>query len=441
MKLKSEELAELIDKTLSTYQYDDLASSKFPFSKESLCKISYSLGDEKLENCSYTKLNNGIVFQTLSSYGHGCNNNTDEMVVVNGTFEGDNFYFHSAIRIYSRYFNETFSAEITPIEPKIDTEVEDGKNELEKILMRSFETIGYKQQEIRKVINKVISPFDLFKKFMFRTGRWANTQELVKPRHTQVFANADNSNSIKVAKKNGAEGIGLVRIENMNGTSANDFLELFRATGNLPISIRLLLEDEHGNKKANLLDYKILLDNICTAAYDTLPNLTIVFPAEILEYKETDEENSLCDQLYSYRLANYNFSIGAIIENPSEELYKNLDIEILDSLCFGTNDISAKLYGYKRNGKEIALQKEASILTPKVKDILKSHILRVKKRNYSCIFGVCGYHASIPENIDAFQDLGMDYLSCVPKEIQIIKSRLPQTHQHNKQEHSADEER
>lgn len=446
MKLKSEELAKLIDRTLCMYPYESVSYRKKPISIENLCKINDRLGNKKLEDCFYTKLNNGIVFETLSSYGHGANNNAEEIVVVNGTFKGNNFYFDSAIKIYSRYFDEKFSAEITAIEPQIDTEIEEGKTELIKLLMTSFETLGYKQQEINKVITKEISASELFKKFMLRKGFWEDSYKSVERGHIQVFANADNPNSIKIAKENGAEGIGLVRIENMTGTSVNDFLELFKAAGEIPISIRLLLEDQNGNKRANLLDYKPLLDNICEAAYDTLPKLTIIFPAEILKYDEMDESIPFCDELHSYRLANYRFNIGAIIESPLEEMYKDLDICVISSLCFGTNDISAKLYGYARDGKEIALRKEASVLTPEVKKILKSHILKVKEFNSTCMFGVCGYHASIPENVAMFQELGIDYLSCVPKEIGLIRDRLlstklPLINQCNEQHSSVDEER
>jgi hypothetical protein len=35
-------------------------------------------------------------------------------------------------------------------------------------------------------------------------------------------------------------------------------------------------------KSNKIIDYKPLLDNICEAAYDTLPELTLIFPAEIL---------------------------------------------------------------------------------------------------------------------------------------------------------------
>jgi hypothetical protein len=93
---------------------------------------------------------------------------------------------------------------------------------------------------------------------MVRTGQWKPSDKVKKNRleedikeELQVFANADNPNSIKIAKENGAEGIGLVRVENMNGTSINDFFELFSVAGEMPISIRLLLEDENGKKQQN----------------------------------------------------------------------------------------------------------------------------------------------------------------------------------------------
>jgi hypothetical protein len=124
MNLKSKELAELIDRILCLYsrQYKHM-----DFEIEGLPKISDRADREKPEDCPCIKLNNAIVFETLSTYGHGGANRSSEMVVVNGKFEGDKFYFNSAIKIYGKLLNHIYSAEITSIEPQIDTETESRK--------------------------------------------------------------------------------------------------------------------------------------------------------------------------------------------------------------------------------------------------------------------------------------------------------------------------
>ncbi|GAB3650188.1 pyruvate, phosphate dikinase [Echinicola sediminis] len=328
-----------------------------------------------------------------------------------------------------------------------------------------------------------------------------------------VLANADTPLDARRAKEFGAKGIGLCRTEHMffEGRRVmdiremimahtdedrkaaleklyphqkNDFKELFKVMGTMPVNIRLLDpplheflpkgKEEMRDTAADLGAALEELEKVVEELSEVNPmmglrgcRLGLVYPAiyemqaraiisAALEVKE-EEGMVPCpeimiplvgNELELSKLRNLveqvkheldpekelgEVKIGTMIEVPRACLVADRIAQHADYFSFGTNDLTQMTFGYSRDdaGTFITKYKEQKILAHDpfqqldqegVGELMKWAIQKGKTEKPSLKVGVCGEQAGEEESLRFLNTLGLDYVSCSP--FRIPKARL-----------------
>lgn len=298
-------------------------------------------------------------------------------------------------------------------------------------------------------------------------NEWFPETEEVEVKHNaksiKVFANADNEKMIKMALENGAEGIGLVRTENVFSTCCTDDLKNFmyyydyEDNDSLDVLKRLLKDQiekilfivKNGKKVIiRLLDFKFdeflrllhmslddfdflkmpntrgtrgLYRGILKAQLDILLELASKFNVELnilVPLLDNYKDFKYIRDVILEKAQKYNISkirIGAMIENLHSVNYADEIAKLADFVSIGTNDLTEEVTGLSRNSQEIAFQ----ILTDDVKNVITEIIYRVRAIKPEIEIGVCGEHTNYIENIDFLSNLNIEYITCAPAYIKI----------------------
>lgn len=283
----------------------------------------------------------------------------------------------------------------------------------------------------------------------------------------KVYANADNSLMIMDALEHGADGIGLIRTENIY-TNEKEALKRFMYYAENTYTF----EPVDGNTEFNILQYTQLKES-CTAksigkkivrlfdfkeekvermsgvSMDSEDRMTrrnflgdyhgILRDQIFTIAKVAEEENTTFDILVPMVTdANYfhyiksdiisyaedagmkNLKIGAMIESKDAipaitSIAKNADF-----ISIGTNDLTESITGKRRN----IYDKEFFCLTEDVKIAIEDIVYRAKAANPDITIGICGEHANYLENVEYYGTLNIDYITCSPSFIEVNKKIL-----------------
>ena len=283
----------------------------------------------------------------------------------------------------------------------------------------------------------------------------------------KVYANADNSLMAMDALEHDADGIGLIRTENIytNETDAlNRFIYYAENT--------YTFEPVDGNTEFNILQYTQLKE-ICKAKSiskkivrlfdfkeedvqrilgvswnsenwmtrkNFLGNYHGILRDQIFTIaKVAKEENTTFDILvplvtdanyfhyiksdiisYAEDIGIKDLKIGAMIESKDAipaitSIAKNADF-----ISIGTNDLTESVTGKRRN----IYNQEFFHLTEEVKECIEDVIYRAKAVNPDIKIGICGEHANYIENVMYYKTLNIDYITCSSSFIAVNKEVL-----------------
>ena len=283
----------------------------------------------------------------------------------------------------------------------------------------------------------------------------------------KVYANADNSLMTMDALEHGADGIGLIRTENIytdekealkrfvyyaentytfepvdSNTEFNNlqYTQLKEICTAKSISKKIVSlfdfkeedvqrilgvsrdSEDHMTRRNFLSDYHgILRDQIFTIAkiaeeenttFDIL--VPMVTDANYFHYIKSDIIS------YAEDAGMKNLKIGAMIESKDAIPTIPSIAKSTDFISIGTNDLTESITGKRRN----IYDKEFFYLTEGVKSAIEDIVYRAKAVNPDITIGICGEHANYLENVEYYGTLNIDYITCSPSFIEVNKKML-----------------
>lgn len=125
--------------------------------------------------------------------------------------------------------------------------------------------------------------------------------------------------------------------------------------------------------------------------------------------------------------------LGAMIETPRAALLAGPIAARCDFLSLGTNDLSALVWGLSRDDAEAELlprYRELGVLAQSPFErldvtgagaLIRAAVTDARARHPDIPVGVCGEHGAEPSALQFFAELGVNYVSCVPSAIPLIR--------------------
>ncbi len=126
------------------------------------------------------------------------------------------------------------------------------------------------------------------------------------------------------------------------------------------------------------------------------------------------------------------YKLGTMIENPRATVRAADIAAVADFFSFGTNDLTQLTLGISRDDmgkffkayvdREIFTQNPfASIDVDGVGELVKFAVKRARSVKPKMELGICGEHGGDPRSVEFFHNVGLDYVSCAPKRIPIVR--------------------
>ena len=331
-------------------------------------------------------------------------------------------------------------------------------------------------------------------------------------RTLKVRTNADTPGDAAKAVEMGAEGIGLCRTEHMffegeriiavremiladdeagrrkalaklEPMQKSDFIGIFEAMGDRPVTIRLLdpplhefipQEDENQREMAEQMKvsvdvikekveslhevnpmlghrgcrlgitypeiYEMQVRAIFSAAVECHRKGLKVVPEVMIPLIGTIKEFSLlrdmtvqvADEVKSSSGVDFNYLVGTMIEIPRAALTADSIGAEAEFFSFGTNDLTQMTFGYSRDdaGKFLRVYVDKGILPADpfmtldqegVGQLVKTGIEKGRSSRANLKIGICGEHGGDPASIEFCHRVGMDYVSCSPFRVPIAR--------------------
>ena len=332
-------------------------------------------------------------------------------------------------------------------------------------------------------------------------------------RKLKIRANAETKLDATVAKNFGAEGIGLCRTEHMffeegriNSVremilakdeearrfallkllpmQKNDFVDLFKVMGDLPVTIRLLDPPLHeflphaeedfaevaGSLNIKVDDLKQRVSELIESnpmlghrgcrlgiTYPEIPEMQAraIFEASVQMKQEfnqivtpeimvplitskselqiiKDVIDLVAIEISKKSGIKLNYTVGTMIELPRAALRSAEIAEIADFFSFGTNDLTQTTFGISRDDASKFLQEYVdknilekdpfvSIDVEGVGELIEISATRGRSINRKIKLGICGEHGGDPNSIDFCASKNLDYVSCSPYRVPIAR--------------------
>ena len=343
-------------------------------------------------------------------------------------------------------------------------------------------------------------------------------------RRLGVRTNADTPKDAKKAIEFGAEGIGLTRTEHMffeegrifymrmmilsdNADERkkalakllpfqkNDFIGIYEAMGELPVTIRLLdpplheflpkseeefkkLAQEMGKsfdelklKAENLHELNPMMGHrgcrlavsypeiaemqtraILEAAievkknknYNIVPEIMVPLVVDIKEFKFVKNIiDETAKKIFEETGMNLEYHVGTMIEMPRAALTADKIAEEAEFFSFGTNDLTQLTFGLSRDdaGKILNDYLERNIFecdpTARLDQVGVGQLVKIavekgKSTRPNLKLGICGEHGGDPSSIEFCDKVGLNYVSCSPFRVPIARLAAAQAAIKNK---------
>ncbi len=344
-------------------------------------------------------------------------------------------------------------------------------------------------------------------------------------REMSVRTNADTPEDVLQALDFGAEGIGLIRTEHMffkeeripevrkmilsrstdervkyldkmYDMQKGDFVEIYKVTKELPVTVRLLDPPLHeflptteeaiqaiaddmvisyeeisrridslhevnpmlGHRGVRLgVTYPEIIDMQVSAVidaaiqvkketgYNVKPEIMVPLVGQIKEYVQVKDQ---IQELIIERLEDENieldYLIGTMIEIPRATLIADQIAEHADFFSFGTNDLTQMTFGYSRDDAGVFIPEyiERGIMEDDpfqtidqegVGALVKLAVDKARSVKPNLKIGVCGEHGGDPKSVHFFNALDLDYVSCSPYRVPVARLAAAQASEKTKQ--------
>jgi pyruvate,orthophosphate dikinase len=303
-------------------------------------------------------------------------------------------------------------------------------------------------------------------------------------RRLGVRANADNGRDAALAIQYGAEGVGLCRTEHqflgdrlplvrryllaadpdaeaaalieLAAAQKEDFLDLLTATGDRPVTVRLLDAPLHEflgesaqevNPMLGLRGVRLAVMRtelypaqaralfgawVDLAATGVAPQLEVMVPLVAVAGELASAVASIhraAAEIEAGTGVRVPYTVGTMVETPRAALIAGQLATIAQFLSFGTNDLTQLTYGFSRDDVEAQLltayQEQqllpvspfASLDPDGVGELIKMAIAAARRVNPGIKLGICGEHGGDPASIELCERLGLDYVSCSPSRV------------------------
>ena len=333
-----------------------------------------------------------------------------------------------------------------------------------------------------------------------------------KARKLKVRANADTPNDARVAIRFGAEGIGLCRTEHMFFEAdriravremiladdeksrraalakllpmqRNDFVELFKIMGGLPVTIRLLDPPLHeflphteaeiadvaaamnadpkklANRARELHEFNPMLGfrgcrlaiaypeiaemqarAIFEAAVEAGRNGKPVVPEVMVPLIATRQEfdlvkariDAMAKAVEQETGTKLDYQVGTMIELPRAALMAGEIAQTAEFFSYGTNDLTQTTFGISRDDAAsflgaytakgiLPVDPFVSIDRDGVGELVRIATERGRKARPKLKLGICGEHGGDPSSVAFCHEIGLDYVSCSPFRVPIAR--------------------
>jgi pyruvate, orthophosphate dikinase len=303
-------------------------------------------------------------------------------------------------------------------------------------------------------------------------------------RRLAVRTNADNGRDAALAIQYGAEGVGLCRTEHqflgdrlplvrryllaadadteaaalteLAAAQKEDFLDLLTATGDRPVTVRLLDAPLHEflgesaqevNPMLGLRGVRLAVMRtelypaqaralfsawVELAAAGISPQLEVMVPLVAVAGELASAVASIhraAAEIEANTGVRVPYTVGTMVETPRAALIAGQLAAIAQFLSFGTNDLTQLTYGFSRDDVEAQLlttyQEQhllpvspfASLDPDGVGELIKTAIAAARRVNPAIKLGICGEHGGDPASIELCERLGLDYVSCSPSRV------------------------
>ena len=307
----------------------------------------------------------------------------------------------------------------------------------------------------------------------------------------RVWANADTPEMVAKARDFGARGIGLLRTERMfneptslqlireyilaedpaerrqalgalRDRQREDFIEIFRSLGDIPLIVRLLdmplhefLPEDYGhgderieNRRTEMAEvnpmmghrgvrlgisqpglYKMQVDAIQEARSEVPADVRLMIP-QVISQREAIVVKEHIDHA--------GLEVGVMIETVRACMRADRLAEHTDFFSFGTNDLTQAVFSFSREDAEkkfLNTYLDKGLLQDNPFTILDENgVARVmdmairwgREVKPGLGIGICGEHGGNPESVATAYKLGVSYVSCSPYRIPV--SRMAAAH-------------
>ncbi|MFL2903237.1 MAG: pyruvate, phosphate dikinase [Candidatus Pelagibacter sp.] len=331
-------------------------------------------------------------------------------------------------------------------------------------------------------------------------------------RKLNIRTNSETPKDTKTAKDFGAEGIGLCRTEHMffdeerilsvremilsktieDRTKAldkllphqkNDFIEIFKIMGGLPVTVRLLdpplheflpRTDKEINEVANVVNLSVkevetrieerheqnpmlghrgcrlgisfpeIYEMQCRAIFEALVELKkskikSAFPEIMIPLVSTEAEIkiikdlviNIASKVQKKHKVKIKFIVGTMIELPRAAIKAKEIAKHAEFFSFGTNDLTQTTFGISRDdsGKFLNdyIDNKIFLIDPfisiddGVADLVEIAVQKGKSQNKKLKLGICGEHGGDPKSIMFCSKVGLNYVSCSPYRVPIAR--------------------
>jgi pyruvate,phosphate dikinase len=254
-------------------------------------------------------------------------------------------------------------------------------------------------------------------------------------RKLKVRANADTPNDARVALRFGAEGIGLARTEHMFFEAdriravremiladdersrraalakllpmqRDDFIELFKIMGGLPVTIRLLDPPLH---------------EFLPHTEKEIAEVAAAMNADPKKLADRSRELQEFNPMLGFRGCRLAIAYPEIAEMQGRAIFS-----------FGTNDLTQTTFGISRDDAASFLgtytglgifptDPFVSIDRDGVGELVTIAAERGRKTRRDLKLGICGEHGGDPASVKFCHEIGLDYVSCSPFRVPIAR--------------------
>jgi len=258
-------------------------------------------------------------------------------------------------------------------------------------------------------------------------------------KHIHVFTNVSDVASAKLAKDEGAEGIGLLRTEFLFTQTKPTLTQQVSAYENIfslfeDITVRTL--DVGGDKALPYLDIpfennpflglrgirlfhthpKILEEQLhAILLASNGKKIKIMFPMVSTVEEFTKAKDFTKEIAIKHKIDISNIQFGIMIEVPSVLFLMQSFNKVVDFYSIGTNDLTQYLFATERTHPLL----KTDVLSPVVFEAINSIIKHATKP-----VSICGELASHTKAIEKLINLGLNTLSVTPKSVAQTKERI-----------------